>query len=57
MTEKAELTDIQAGVPPGGMAAEKRRVDLKNKNLAYRDEGRPWKWHLTDEGLRVLKSS
>jgi hypothetical protein len=46
-SELRELAEIQAGLPPDGMMAEKRRVRLKQKSLAHRDDKRPWKWHLT----------
>jgi hypothetical protein len=55
-SERRELAQIASDVPPGNMKDEKRRVYLKNLGLAYRDESRPWLWHLTDEGAAILRS-
>jgi hypothetical protein len=55
-SEWRELAQIASRIPPGNMNDEKRRIDLKKKGLAYRDDSRPWLWHLTDKGFGLLRS-
>ncbi len=56
-SELQDLAEIRDGILPGHMFAEKRRIQLTNKGLIYRDDWAPWRWHLTKAGLEALRAA
>ncbi len=56
-SELQDLAEIRDDILPGHMFSEKRRTQLTNRGLIYRDDGPPWKWHLTKAGLEALRAA